>query len=235
MVDKRPRRNLDPAAEPWGRSVDALLDQLVRQNDRQDQGVNNAFKSVNAALSGITQQVRALGVLTQELSDQQQELENQQARLTAQQSTLSAQQSALNTAFNQIAAGAANEVTGASTSNSNGSPISVGSGGNYVGASVVVPAGFSRAIVTGYSSIRIVGSANMALYLSVNINGNIGNPFPVFSEASSSATTSASAGHAATLSGLSAGQVVTVWGRTTSVSGVSGAYFSNTASFIFLK
>lgn len=235
MADTRPRRNLPPVAEPWGRSVDSDLRAFEQTLSRQNDDITNSFKMVNSTMKTFAQQIQALNELTAELASTQAALAAQQAALTAQQTALAGQQSSLNSAFAQLSAVAANEVTGASAANSNGSPITVGNGGNYVGASVVVPSGFTRAIVTAQSSIRIVGGANMALYLAVNINGNVGGTFPVFGDSGSSVTTAASANHGATLGGLTAGQTLTIYGRTTSVSGVSGAYFSNAASFIFLK
>lgn len=235
MVDKRPARNLDPRSEPWGRSVDNVLDQLIRSTDKNAQDNFNSFKGLNSTMGAIAQQIVELNKVTQTLVQQQAELVSTQNTLAAAQATLSEQQSALSQAFSQISTVSANQVTGASASNSNGAPIGVSSGGNYLSAGVVVPAGYSRAVVTATSSVRVSGSGNMAMYLSVNINGNVGNTFPVFPEGAGSVTTAASAGHAATLTGLSGGQIINVWGRTTSVSGVSGAYFSNVASFIFLK
>jgi uncharacterized coiled-coil protein SlyX len=235
MVDKRPRRNLDPLSEPWGRSVDDTLTQLEQEAVRLAQSNANAFKSMNSTMNVISQQIADLSEITSAIATQQEILNAQNATLAAQNATLSAQQGQLAATVNQINAVSANQVTGATASNSTGSPITVGNGGNYVGASVIVPGGYSRAVVMGTASIRIVGGANMALTLSVNINGNVGTGFPVFGDSGSSVTTAATAGHAATLTGLSGGQTITVWGRTTSVSSVSGAYFSNTASFIFLK
>lgn len=235
MGDKRPRRNLDPLSEPWGRSVDDTLTQLEQGAERLAQANANAFKSMNSTMNAISQQIADLSQITEAIAAQQEALTAQNATLAAQNATLAAQQAQLTGTVNALNTVSANQVTGATAGNSTGSPVTVGNGGNYVGASVTVPGGYSRAVVMGTSSIRIVGGANMALTLSVNINGNVGGGFPVFGDSGSSVTTAATAGHAATLTGLSGGQVITVWARTTSVTGVSGAYFSNTASFIFLK
>lgn len=228
MADVRPRRNLPLDSEPWGRRIEADLDTALSRTDYNSQHAENAFKSINSSMTLITRQIASLNALTQTLAQQQQALAEANA-------ALSAQQGALTNVVNSVAAVSANQVTGATTSNSNGSPIGVGNGGNYVGASVTVPGGYTRAVVMGTSSIRIVGGANMALYLSVNINGAVGTPFPVFADSGSSVTTAATASHAATLNGLTPGSTITIYGRTTSVSSVSGAYFSNAASVIFLK
>lgn len=235
MADTRPRRNLPPVSEPWGRSVDDDLKALQQSNERLVQDSLNSFKMVNSTMKTFAAQIESLNTLTTELAAAQATLTATQATLSAQQATLSTQQSTLTATVAELTRVSGLQVTGASASNVNTSPIGIGNGGNYVGASTVVPAGFTRAVVSAQSSMRIVGAAGMAAYLAVNINGSVGGQFPVFGESNGSATTAASVGHAATLTGLSGGQTITVWARTTSVTGVSGAYISNTASFIFLK
>lgn len=215
-----PQSKLPPDSQPWARYVDDSVSSLDRSVQKVSLDTNASLKSVNGALKRLGQQVQDLTDLVEE-----------QAALQAQIIATQAQQAAQLTAINALAA---NQVTGATATNTNTSAISISSGGNYVPATVTVPAGYTRAVLSAVTSARLAGTTPVC-FLQSNIAGNQGAIFPVFGETGGAVTTTASTSHAVTLSGLTPGSALTLYARVTSVSGVANAYFSNTLTAIFLK
>ena len=59
----RPKHSLDPASQPWARSVNAELDALAKALQIQQQDTANAFKITNNALSQLGTQISDINLL----------------------------------------------------------------------------------------------------------------------------------------------------------------------------
>lgn len=77
-----PKRNLPPAAEPWGRSVDARVQAIEQASARQRQDNDNTLSGLNSSLLRLSEQVGEIRTITETLVEQQATLQAQQSMLT---------------------------------------------------------------------------------------------------------------------------------------------------------
>jgi len=145
--------------------------------------------------------------------------------IAAQNVTIAAQVADIATLVGQQVAGGSGTASQA--------PASIGAGGVYAVASVGVPAGFTRAIVSATTNAVLVGS-NPGVTLSTVISGSVGYELSVTSGYSAAGAATGGSSHAVTLTGLSGGSV-TAGVRIGSVTGVLGSYFTNTMTVTFLR
>lgn len=221
------RNNLPPESQPWAREVDLGIKANSAAIERLAQDNRNAFKGLNSSMKVISEQIAQLAEVTEGLVV----VTN---TLTQQQATLSAQQAALTEAFVELEDLSANQVTGATATNGTASVISISAGNDYEGASVTVPTGYTRAVVSAVSNVAVSGSGPL-LRGRTRINGSYGVEGMMYSGSASDDIGSGSSSHATTLTGLSAGSSITAWFNVTQASSVSGAYIMNTLTAIFLK
>jgi hypothetical protein len=215
-----PQRNLPPSAEPWGRHVDQSLGAIVQAQKEASQETTAAFKAINSTMNQVSQQIAELAAVT--------------ATLASQQTTLAAQQAQLSAAFTELAGISANQVTGATASNYTPAAIPVAVGGVYAVASVTVPTGYTRAIVSANTSAVATGIDHIA-YIATTISGNKGFDMPFVTPSPGAAFSSGACGHSVTLTGLTAGSTITAGARVGAASSVGGVYFINVMSVMFLK
>lgn len=221
------RRNLPPQAEPWGRDVDERLRALENQGSRTDLETLNALKGVNSTLRVISEQIETI-------TEVQQGLQAAVGRIDQQQEQLAEQQASLQSAVNQIEALALNQVTGATAANGTPSAIPIATGGTYAPATVTVPAGYTRAVVSVVSTITLTGS-DPAVSVRCVINGEYGAAIPVLGSITNSSSASGAVGHARTVTGLTGGSVVSGGLNVQTLWSGSAAHITNTMTVIFLK
>lgn len=95
-----PKRNLPPAAEPWGRSVDSRVQAIEQASARQRQDNDNTLSGLNSSLVRLSEQVGEIRTLTETLVEQQAMLQAQQQTLTSQQAQLTQTVTELETVVN---------------------------------------------------------------------------------------------------------------------------------------
>lgn len=61
----RPNNNLDPLSQPWGRSIEQDVDRLAENLDASNQNTASVFRSINATLTRLGNQITDLTELTQ--------------------------------------------------------------------------------------------------------------------------------------------------------------------------
>lgn len=216
------RRNLPPEAEQWGRDVDkqlSTLSQTVRSNSLD---TDNALKGVTATLGAVSKQIEALQSVTEQL--------------VVVTDTLATQQSQLQTAFNQIEALALNQVTGATATASTPQAEDIVAGKTYAVASVTVPSGYTRAVVSAVTTLTASGTSGQLLMSGRTvISGKVGVTVPFYAASTTSWITHGGTSHAASFTGLQAGGTITAGFQVVDELDTNALFALNTMTVIFLK
>lgn len=59
----RPNNNLDPLSQPWARSIEQDIDRLTENLESSDQNTKSVFRSINATLTRLGDQINDLSEL----------------------------------------------------------------------------------------------------------------------------------------------------------------------------
>lgn len=186
-----PPMNLDVAATPWGKAMQAEVQELRTIVERLNQSTNNSDKSQNANVNVLNRQVGEIASAVEAAATAE-----EVANLAG-----SVAQLALDARVQPV------------VDNASSTSFTLTTGGiTVISRSISVPSGFTRALVmsTGTLGTTVSGSDNT--YGIVTINGNSGPQ-------AASMTTSGlpygivSPSHAVSLTGLSGSFTVTLQGR----------------------
>lgn len=162
-----PKRNLPPAAEPWGRSVDARVQALEGAGARQKQDNDNTLSGLNSSLVRLSEQVGEIRTITETLVEQQSVLQEQQTQLQTQQETLTQTVAELQTVVNGMLTPAYRQVASNNFALTNTRAV-------IDEVTFDVPIGYSRALVLAMSTLTALNSdsVNSYVYNSVYMAGS---------------------------------------------------------------
>ena len=239
--DEIPRkiRDLERSLQELGPSVarsfaPVIADLQAKQVALDAQQV--ALAAANATLATqqatLTAQGATLTTTVTNLATAQGTLATTVSGLSAAQSTLTAQQASLTSQLASINALIGQQVAGDARSTDTGpSGVSLtASNTNYATVTFTVPAGFTRAIVTGSSNMYYAGTAS-GVVLYVSINGTAG-----YKQTSAASFTAISNTTSTVLTGLTGGATFTVSSLAAySGTGSMSAYIATTAWVTYLR
>lgn len=210
-----PPSQLSPESQPWGRSVDARIEQVIFDAEKNQRDISLALASQSGTLNRLGDQITELNAVVTDLAATQATLASQQTQLTAQVAAIEAL--------------VTTQVDGITGTNS-ASPTLTTTVTGYAGINFTVPAGFTRAQVMAVSAMYAGGT--VASILRTQINGVNGPDMYAFTNA---AYANATASSAASISGLTGGANLNVQSVANTTTGTSAAVILTSAVITWLK
>lgn len=167
-----PKRNLPPASEQWGRSVDQRLDTIQAQSSRQSQDIGNTLTGVNASLVRLSEQVGEIRTITETLVEQQTTLQAQQEQLQTQQQTLTQQQAQLTQTVGELQTVVNGMIRPTSQQSTSGGFEITGTRTPNDSITLPVPVGYTRAVVIAMSGVTAQNTTSNSGFLYNEITMN---------------------------------------------------------------